>query len=338
MKKFNSLELFAGAGGLAIGLERAGFNNVGVLENNKSACDTLRLNRPKWNVIEQDITQVDDIYKFIPKDIEIDLLSGGYPCQSFSYAGKRLGMADTRGTLFNDFARILSQTKPKMFLVENVKGLVTHDHGNTFKVMINTFQELGYNIKHKVLNANNYGVAEKRERIIIIGLRKDLGSINQFDFPKTHDYKPVLKDVIQNLDNKDVQGYLYSEKKKAVLEQVPMGGNWKDLPEEVAKDYMGKSYYAGGGKTGTAKRLSWYKPAPTLLTSPSQKQTERCHPVETRPLNLKEYALIQSFPSDWKFSGSIASVYKQIGNAVPTKLAQEIGSEIIQTLSKLDKD
>lgn len=337
MKELISVELFAGGGGLALGLEQAGFNNVGVLENQHDACETLRKNKPNWNVIEQDITTVDDIFKFIPKKFKgkIDLLSGGYPCQSFSYAGKGLGLADTRGTLFNDFARILEQLQPKMFLVENVKGLRTHDKGNTLKTMIKVFSDLGYSVQTKVLNANDYGVAEKRERIFIVGTRKDLDI--KFEYPLEHVTKPVLRDVIANINMSNIPGSKYPQARYEVLKQVPMGGDWRDLPEEVAKTYLGKAINTSGGKTGIAKRLDWNKPAPTLLTSPIQKMTERCHPSETRPLNILEYALIQSFPIDWKFSGSITSIYKQIGNAVPPNLAKEVGLSIKKALTKQTK-
>ncbi|MGX5378309.1 DNA (cytosine-5-)-methyltransferase [Ligilactobacillus sp. LYQ135] len=334
-KHYNVLELFAGAGGLALGLEQAGFNNVGLVEIDKNASGTLKLNRPNWNVIERDIREVvtseNGIYDFIDKNVEIDLLSGGYPCQSFSYAGKRLGLEDTRGTLFYSYAKVLKQVMPKMFLVENVKGLTTHDHGQTLKTMIDVFEKIGYTTKYKVLNAWDYGVAEKRQRMILIGIRNDLNL--EYRFPLPHSYKPVLRDVLKNVPKS--LGVKYSKKKYDVLKMVPAGGYWRDLPVNIAKDYMGASWYSTGGRTGMARRLSWDEPSLTLTTSPSQKQTERCHPDETRPFTTREYARIQSFPDSWKFNGGVSSIYKQIGNAVPVNFAKEIGLSIIDILNKL---
>lgn len=334
-KKFNVLELFAGAGGLALALEEAGFNDVGLVEFDHHAAQTLRDNRPKWNVIEKDITEItateNGIYDYIPRDTEIDLLSGGYPCQAFSYAGKKRGMADTRGTLFYHYAKIMQQVKPKMFLVENVRGLTTHDHGRTLKTMIHTFESLGYDTTYRVLNAWDYGVAEKRERMVLIGIRNDLNI--EYKFPEPHEYKPVLRDVLKNVPNSP--GQRFSSAKEKVMSLVPPGGYWRDLPDKIARQYMGKSYYSGGGRTGMARRMSWDEPSLTLTTSPSQKQTERCHPDETRPFTTREYARIQSFPDSWKFSGGIGSVYKQIGNAVAVKFGRDIALSIIASLNQL---
>lgn len=334
-RQFNVLELFAGAGGLALGMEKAGFHDVGLVEVDHHACDTLRLNRPNWNVIEEDITNITNnkngIFDYIPKNTTIDLLSGGYPCQSFSYAGKKMGLNDTRGTLFYHYAKIMKQLKPKMFLVENVKGLTTNDNGRTLKTMINVFENLGYEVTYKVLNAWDYGVAEKRERLVLIGIRNDLDI--SYRYPKAYDYKPVLKDVLKNVPAS--KGQKYSPAKTKIMKLVPQGGYWRDLPDEVAKEYMGKSYYSGGGRTGMARRMSWDEPSLTLTTSPSQKQTERCHPSETRPFTTREYARIQSFPDSWKFSGGVGEVYKQIGNAVAVNFGKEIALSIIASLNQL---
>lgn len=334
-KDYHVLELFAGAGGLALGLKQAGFHNVGLVEFDHNACDTLRLNEPNWHVIEEDITKItsskNGIYDYIAPDTTVDLLSGGYPCQSFSYAGKKMGLNDTRGTLFYHYAEIMKQVKPKMFLVENVKGLLTNDHGRTLQTMINVFTNLGYQVTYQVLSAWDYGIAEKRERLIMIGIRNDLPIT--FQYPKPNSYKPVLRDVLQNVPKS--AGQSYSSAKKAVMQLVPAGGYWRDLPEDVAKKYMGKSYYSGGGKTGMARRLSWNEPSLTLTTSPSQKQTERCHPDETRPLTVREYARIQGFPDSWQFAGGVGSCYKQIGNAVAVNFAKEIGLAIINSLNQL---
>lgn len=322
------IELFAGGGGMALGLEQAGIEDLEFVEFNKPACDTLRANRPNWNVVEGDIHEVD----FTEYKGKIDLVSGGAPCQAFSYAGKRLGFGDTRGTLFAEFARCVKETEPKMFLFENVKGLLSHDKGRTFATILHVFQELGYQVEYKVLNAAYFGVGQKRQRLIVIGVRNDLKDKIQFEYPTPEDHMTVLRDVLQNVPDSPYQPY--SESKRKVMELVPAGGCWIDLPEDVAKEYMGKSYYSGGGRRGMARRISWDEPCLTLTTSPSQKQTERCHPDETRPFTVREYARIQSFPDDWKFEGSLSDQYKQIGNAVPVELARRIGVQIVSAIRK----
>lgn len=332
-KEYTVLELFAGAGGLALGLEQAGFEDIGLIEIDKYASATLRKNRPNWNVIEEDITKIDDVYEYIGKGTNVDVVSGGFPCQTFSYAGKRLGLEDTRGTLFYDYARILKQTKPKMFIVENVRGLVTHDHGRTLKTIIDVFEQIGYSTTYRVLNAWDYGVAQKRQRMILVGVRNDLNIT--YEFPKPHEYKPVLKDVLKNVP--DSEGQKFSDKKAEVMKLVPAGGYWRDLPDDVAREYMGVSYFSGGGRTGMARRISWDEPSLTLTTSPSQKQTERAHPDENRPFKTREYARIQSFPDNWEFSGSVNQIYKQIGNAVAVNFAKEIGLSVIKSLNQIDK-
>ncbi|CDQ38915.1 DNA (cytosine-5-)-methyltransferase [Virgibacillus salexigens] len=339
-KEYKVLELFAGAGGLGLGLEYAGFESIGNVEIDKHACNTLRKNRPSWNVIEEDIEQVTEkgIENYIdaPDVGELDLLSGGYPCQAFSYAGKKGGLQDARGTMFFHYAKILDKLKPKMFLAENVKGLVNHDGGNTLKTMLDVFSDIGYIVKWKVLRALDYDVAQKRERIVIVGIRKDLVNKEglEYFFPKSYGYELTLKDILKDVP--ESVGTNYPESKKNVLDLVPPGGYWRDLPDEIAKDYMGKSYYSGGGRTGMARRLSWDEPSLTLTCSPAQKQTERCHPDETRPFTVREYARIQSFPDSWEFDCSTGNAYKQIGNAVPVNMAKAIGLSIVNTLNKLN--
>lgn len=328
MSEITNIELFAGAGGLALGLEEAGIKGKAFVEFNHPACETLRHNRPDWNVIEDDIHNVD----FSKYRDTIDLVSGGAPCQAFSYAGKKLGFGDTRGTLFAEFARCVSEVNPKMFLFENVRGLLSHDRGRTFNTIKHVFEELGYTLQYQVLNACYFGVGQKRQRLILIGIRNDLTSTISFDYPTPDDHWTTLRDVLQDVPPSPFQPY--SEKKRKVMELVPAGGCWVDLPDDVARDYMGKSYYSGGGRRGMARRIAWDEPCLTLTTSPSQKQTERCHPDETRPFTIREYARIQSFPDSWQFSGTMSDQYKQIGNAVPVELARRIGVQIVTALSQ----
>lgn len=329
MGEFKGIELFAGAGGLALGLERAGIDGAAFVEQNGRACETLRKNRPDWNVIEGDIHEVD----FTCWKGKIDLVSGGAPCQAFSYAGKRLGFGDVRGTLFAEFARCIDEVSPAMFLFENVKGLLTHDKGRTFATITHEFESLGYSVVWKVLNACRFGVGQKRERVIVIGVRSDLADAAAFRYPVEDDNVTTLADALRGVP--DSPYIPYSERKRAVMDMVPPGGCWVDLPDDVAREYMGKSYFSGGGRRGVARRLSWDEPCLTLTTSPSQKQTERCHPDFTRPLTVREYARIQSFPDSWEFSGTLSDMYRQIGNAVPVELARRVGAEVVCALRRI---
>lgn len=315
-----AIELFAGAGGLALGLEKAGISTVEFVEIDKSCCETLRKNRPNWNVVCEDIHRT-DFTKFAGK---VDIVTGGFPCQAFSYAGKKLGMEDVRGTLFYEFARCVKEVQPKIFMAENVRGLVSHDKGRTLSTIINVFSELGYDVQYKVLNAAYFNVPQKRERIVIIGTKRGMGI--KYEYPTPNKRMMTLKEGLKGCPKSE--GQAYSPKKKAVLSMVPPGGCWVDLPEDMQKSYMGKSFYSGGGKRGMARRISWDEPCLTLTCSPSQKQTERCHPDETRPFTVREYARIQSFPDDWDFCGGMGDKYKQIGNAVPVNFAYALGQAL----------
>ena len=333
IKEFSVLELFAGAGGLAVGLEKSGIKCVALNEIDKWACQTLRENRPHWNVLEGDIKSFD----FSEYNNQVDIVTGGFPCQAFSYAGKKLGLQDARGTLFYEFARAVKEVNPLICIGENVKGLLSHEKGKTIEGMISILDEIGYNVVPvKVLKAINYKVPQKRERVILVGVRKDINI--KYEYPKPHNKIYNLIDALKKGELYDCnvpksEGSKYPEHKKAVLDLVPQKGYWRNLPLDIQKEYMGKSFYLGGGKTGIARRIGWDEPSLTLTCSPAQKQTERCHPEETRPFTVREYARIQTFPDDWKFMGSVSQQYKQIGNAVPCNLGQEIGYSIIKFLN-----
>lgn len=339
LRHYTSIELFAGAGGLALGMSKAGFKHVLLNEIDHDACQTLVMNRPEWHVAEGDIHRLD----FKKYHGQIDLLTGGFPCQAFSYAGNKGGFEDTRGTLFFELARAVKEVQPKVFMCENVKGLASHDGGRTLKVIKQAIDDLGYKlVEPRVLQAIKYQVPQKRERLILIAIRKDLASRVEFRWPSPYRRIMTMRDALfaGELFPTDVPqspGQQYPEKKRRVLEMVPMGGYWRDLPVEVQKEYMGGSYELEGGKTGMARRLSLDEPSLTLTCSPAQKQTERCHPIETRPLTVREYARIQTFPDDWQFAGRMASQYKQIGNAVPVNLAWAIGRALVRLLNDIEQ-
>lgn len=337
LREYTSVELFAGGGGLALGLSLAGFKHILLNEFDNYACNTLRMNRPKWNVIEGDVCNID----FTPLRDKVDFLSGGFPCQAFSYAGKQGGFSDTRGTLFFELARAVKEIRPKVFMGENVKGLTSHDNGRTFNTIKNTIAELGYTlVEPRVLKAIMYQVPQKRERLILIAIRNDLAEKVSFHWPSPYTRVLTLKDalyksVIYDTDAPKSEGVKYPSKKQKVLDLVPQGGDWRNLPEDVAKEYMGGSWLLGGGKTGMARRLSLDEPSLTLTCSPCQKQTERCHPLETRPLTVREYARIQTFPDNWLFAGTMNNQYKQIGNAVPVNLAWAVGRSLIRLFNDI---
>ncbi|MBQ6782068.1 MAG: DNA (cytosine-5-)-methyltransferase [Treponema sp.] len=339
VRKFNSIELFAGAGGLALGLHEAGFNQILMNEFDHDACETLRKNFKDAEIVEGDVHDID----FSPYKGKIDFLSGGFPCQAFSYAGNQKGFDDARGTLFFELARAIKETQPKVFLGENVKGLVSHDGGKTFKVISQIIDELGYYlVPPRVLKAVMYKVPQKRERIFLVGIRKDLADKVTFHWPSPYTRVMTLRDAfykgeLYDCDVPESIGQKYPKRKAEILSKVPQGGDWRDLPEDLQKEYMKGSFYLGGGKTGMARRLSLDEPSLTLTCAPAQKQTERCHPIETRPLTVREYARIQTFPDSWEFAGSELNQYKQIGNAVPVNLAKAMGHSLIWLLNDIEK-
>ena len=337
VQPFTSIELFAGAGGLAIGLEKAGLNAVLLNEWDKQACNTLRINRPVWNVLEGDVSHID----FMPFK-GVDFLSGGFPCQAFSYAGKQLGFEDARGTLFFEFARAIKETQPRVFLGENVRGLLEHDHGNTMRVIKAVIAELGYTlIEPKILKAMFYQVPQKRERLMLVGIRNDLLRYARFLWPSPYNRIMTVRDAfmageLYPTNVPDSVGQTYPKRKAEIMAMIPQGGNWRDLPDALQREYMQGCYHLGGGKTGIARRLSYHLPSLTLTCSPAQKQTERCHPTENRPLTIREYARIQTFPDEWQFCGSLSAQYKQIGNAVPVNLGYAIGRSIVRLLNHIE--
>lgn len=338
IRPFTSIELFAGGGGLALGMHKAGFKHLLLNEFDKDACATLRKNMPHWNVVEGDIHDID----FTPYAGKVDFLSGGFPCQAFSYAGKRLGFEETRGTLFFELARAVKEIQPKVFMAENVKGLLEHDKGRTIETIKNVISELGYTlIEPRILRAILYNVPQKRERLILIAIRNDIAPHVSFEWPSVCPDLRTLRDAffageLYSTDVPKSEGQKYPASKEMVMQLVPEGGDWRNLPPHIAESYMKGSYHLGGGKTGMARRLAMDEASLTLTCAPAQKQTERCHPTETRPLNIREYARIQTFPDDWDFCGSLSAKYKQIGNAVPVNLSWAVGRALIRLFNEIE--
>jgi len=316
MTQFTFIEVCAGCGGLSSGLIKAGLTPLLLNDNNKDCCKTLEKNHPGANVVLGSMEKI-DYTDYIGK---VDLLTGGVPCQSFSQSGLRKGLDDPRGNLMLHFIDLVELIKPRMFMIENVKGLLTHDKGNTLKQILEKFKN--YTVTYKCLDASKYNVPQKRERVFIVGTDKNI----TFEFPKETKVA-LLKDVLYDVPKSP--GAKYTDEKIRLFKMIPQGGCWVNLPEDLQKNYLGNSYNSGGGKRGILYRLSMDKPSLTLLCSPSQKQTERCHPLEERPLTIREYARIQTFDDDYEFIGSLSSVYKQIGNAVPVELARQMGLAIL---------
>lgn len=335
--KYKSIELFAGAGGLALGLEQAGFEHIGLIEKDRDAAKTLIANRPNWNVLCGDVkdyaeSNLEKLFK-IGKG-ELDLLSGGAPCQSFSTVGKKMGLDDTRGTLFFYYAIFLTKLQPRLFLFENVRGLRTHNKGNTYKVISSVFNDAGYTLTNALLDAWDYGAPQKRLRFITIGIRNDIAKDHIFTFPTPHSYKPVIGDVELEENPDNTQCVHYSPKMYRAQSLVPPGGCWSDIDPQIAKDVMKSCWYMKGAKTGILRRFKLDEPCYTVCTSATGLYTGRCHPLEVRPFSYRENARFQTFPDDWVFIGSLASKYRQVGNAVPVSLAKDLGVQMIKLLNE----
>jgi DNA (cytosine-5)-methyltransferase 1 len=361
-----AVSFFSGAGGLDMGIKQAGFDVKLTVEIEGKYCDTLKSNHPNLNVVKGDIMDYskDKIYheSGLDPEQEIDLMFGGSPCQSFSTAGKRQAFEDPRGQAMLKFAELVRQTQPKVFLLENVRGLLSAalKHrplnkrgdedlplepeelpGSALNYLLKQFD--GYNVIYKLINAADYGVPQTRERVFFVGVREDLNA--NYSFPaSTHNSKGdngkskwvTLGDLLNVLNINEHHYVEYSLDRLNYMQMIPKGGgNWRDLPSEVVKQAMGGAYESGGGKVGFFRRLWVNRPAPTMLTSPIQKSTNLGHPFEERPLSIEEYLAIQQFPEGYKVSGSLTKQYVQIGNAVPVKLAEILGNSIMEFLGEI---
>ena len=366
-----SISLFAGAYGLDLGLEKAGIQTVSLVEIEPDATKTISLNRPHLSrcAVPRDICKVsaktllEEGGQILGLDrplraAQVDLVTGGPPCQSFSTAGKRGSVGDPRGSLFMDFIRIVDEIKPRFFIMENVKGLLSapirhrpHDRrglgfpqlepdempGAALQVILAEMKRIGYEVVYGLLNTADYGVPQVRERVIFIGYKGDdsvtlpLPNHSQKGTAKQPKWL-TLREGLKDLVDSQPEFVPYSESRLKYLRLLTAGQNWRYLPSELQQEAMGGAYKSEGGKVGFYRRLAWDKPSPTVTTSPHQKATDMCHPDELRPLSVRECARIQTFPDDWVFYGSTASKYRQIGNAVPVLLGEAIGQYLYQII------
>ncbi len=308
MREFTAISLFSGAGGLDMGFERAGFQTIWANDFESDACKTHE-NWSTAKVVCGDIAKVDE--NDIP---DADVMLGGFPCQGFSLSGPRK-IDDSRNVLYKHYVRIVKAKKPLMFVGENVKGLLTMGNGTIVEAIIEDFSQCGYDVFYKLLNAKEYGVPEDRERVIIIGFRKDL-NIKTFEYPAPRDYIVTMREALKNIPeptpdevcNAPYSSRYMSRNRKrswddvsytipAMAKQVTL---WPGSPDMTK---VGTDLWKFG-ETGVTRRFSW-----------------------------REAAAIQTFPASLEFYGDLTSKYKQIGNAVPVKLAEIIATHLYGVLT-----
>lgn len=350
--EYKAISLFSGGMGLDIGLEKAGIDVRLCVDFDKFCCETIRKNRSNIPVIEgkiEDYTSKEILKAANLRPSEVFLLHGGPPCQAFSTAGGRKSLQDIRGNCVLEFVKKVVEIQPRYFIMENVRGLLSaaispttngkvvlpeEMPGSVLRYVIDLFNEAGYTVSFALFDSANYGVPQKRERVIFFGNRGK----TRIPLPQpTHSKEGTmgtkkwigLKEALKHLNDIKHDHVDFSENRKKYYRLLKAGQYWRHLPEELQEEAMGPSYHLGGGKTGFYRRLSWNDPSPTLVTRPNMPATDLCHPKELRPLSVQEYKAIQQFPDDWWFAGNILEQYKQIGNAVPVGLGHMAGNAII---------
>ena len=368
------ISLFTCGMGMDIGFAKAGFATRYANDITRFACATIGANMPDLPCDEEDITNIpsaDILKRASLKNGEADLVIGGPPCQSFSTAGKRRGLDDRRGFALFQYLRVITDAQPKFFVFENVPGLVSaaknhisfydrastkagelphaQRRGSLFDEILAKFKKIrGYAVDWRLLNAADYGVPQKRKRVILIGSRTvDPSSVfatieRMAGFADPKDSERLgkrswrtLRDALEGLADTDKE-YVSFPRWGKYLKHIPPGGCWVDLPENLKKKAMGgaadssdpKKKGKQGGRRGFYRRLSWDAPSSTLLTSPSHLGSCMCHPDDLRPLTVRECARIQGFPDDWKFVGSMSQKYRMIGEAMPIEMARNIAIAI----------
>lgn len=344
--------------GLDLGLEKAGIHPILASEIDEAAIRTIQLNRPDLKLIKdfRDYTpsEIRKVAGLTPKS-EIDLIFGGPPCQAFSTAGRRKAFNDERGNVFLCFIDLILRLRPRYAVIENVRGLLSaplshrphssrgigfdplgleEQEGGALASILVRLRRAGYGVTFNLYNSANFGSPQIRERVVVVCSRD--GNRLPYLVP-THSNDPrfklkpwrTLADALRGLPKTPCDYVRFPEKRLRYYQMLSAGQNWRDLPLEKQAEALGKSFFAGGGKTGFLRRLSWDKPSPTLVTHPAMPATDLGHPEEDRPLSIQEYLRIQEFPKTWRVSGSLIDQYRQIGNAVPTSLGKAIGKLLL---------
>jgi DNA (cytosine-5)-methyltransferase 1 len=311
---FTSIEICAGAGGQAIGLEQAGFDHLALVEIESIACDTLRLNRPNWNIINKDVKD------FSAKKYKgVDLLAGGVPCPPFSIAGKQLGQLDERD-LFPEALRLVKECNPKAVMLENVRGILDIKFKEYRRYILGELYKMGYQCDWRLVNSSDYGVSQLRPRAILVALKKEY--FDFFVWPAKNEIPPLT-----------VGELLYDEMASCGWENVD---NWKLIANNIAPTLVGGSKKHGGADLGpTRAKQSW------AILGVDGKGLADAPPIngsKAMPrLTLKMTALIQGFPKEWEFAGKKTPAYRQVGNAFPSPVAKAIGLSIKKALKQYEK-
>lgn len=358
------VSLFSGAMGLDLGIEQAGFESAVCVENNSAAVETIKLNRPKLPVVSRSILEVSghELRKLGKFRGTIPLVIGGPPCQAFSVFGNRKGLEDSRGQLIFEFIRIVSELNPDVFVMENVRGLLSMPvipkgkkkiekgkeelalPGSLLKLVFEKFNSIGYRVDCYVVNSVNYGAPQIRERLIFVGNRHNL--LSHFFNPQFSNRKEDNLPTFKTLGDVIGEGFTdpcpevmnFSERKLKYLAMIPPGGNWRSLPVDLQKESMGKSWHLKGGRSAYWRKLSFAFPSPTVVTMPNHAGTSMCHPIHLRAITVGEAAAIQEFPNKWIFFGTTAEKFRQIGNAVPIRLGKIAGESVSDLLRRIAKN
>lgn len=358
------ISFFSGALGLDIGLHQGGLGCLALNEFDPVACKTIRANLVRIYGERKPRLYDCDIRALTPEKLCSDLgirpgqlfaIVGGPPCQAFSTAGRRLGLNDERGNVFLHFIDIIKALRPKYAIFENVRGLLSvplvhrphNQRGHSFPPLsedekpkgallhiLRKLEASGYKTTFNLYNTANFGVPQVRERVIFFASRE--GESVPYLQPTNDEFGTnglpswrTFRQAIAELPAEPPESGRFPEKRLRYYRLLREGQNWRDLPDELQREAMGASWFAGGGKTGFYRRLAWDKPAPTLVTSPTMPATDLCHPEELRPLSVQEYKAIQTFPPDYVLEGKLADKYRQIGNAVPCLFGTVIAEHIV---------
>jgi DNA (cytosine-5)-methyltransferase 1 len=362
-RKSSIVSLFSGALGLDLGLEQAGFEVRVAVECDKFAAETIRQNRPDLPVLEKRIEELttEQILRAAGlRKGEPTIITAGPSCQAFSTLGSRGSVSDPQGMLFRHFLRVVREARPRFFVMENVKGVLSaaikhrplsqrgpgfpalgsdEELGSAFLLILKELQTLGYYVTFDVVNAADYGVPQTRERVLFIGSRDG----ERVTIPRaTHSRDArigelpwvTLRKGLKGLRDRNPQTLALTPSTKKYLALIPAGGNWRSLPRRMQKKALGAAFDSWGGRSGFLRRLGWKRPCPALTTVPDGKATMMCHPKKLRVLSVREYSRIQQFPDSWVFSGGLPQQYRQVGNAVPPGIGKAVGRMLKTTMKR----